>query len=79
MAVAIAVLGICFGKVVENSLEEIGEWVVMGIFIVGTFEVFAYILAPFFYHRFMTRRNEGNREYRVSENNIHLDSSFLVC
>ncbi len=47
----IAVLGLCLGKVVEATLaEEIGKWIVMGIFIVGTFEVFAYILAPFFYH-----------------------------
>ena len=51
VAAVITVLGLCFGKVVEGSLaEEIGKWVVMGIFIVGTFEVFAYILAPFFYH-----------------------------
>ena len=47
----IATIGILFGKVVEPTLaEEIGKWVVMGIFIVGIFEVFAYILAPFFYH-----------------------------
>ena len=51
VAAVIAVLGFCFGKVVEESLaEEIGKWIVMGIFIVGGFEVFAYILAPFFYH-----------------------------
>ena len=51
VALVIAVLGLCFGKVVEATLaEEIGKWIVMGIFIVGIFEVFAYILAPFFYH-----------------------------
>ena len=51
VAAVIATLGICFGKVVEATLaEEIGKWIVMGIFIVGIFEVFAYILAPFFYH-----------------------------
>lgn len=51
VAAIIAVIGLCYGKVVEDSLaEEIGKWVVMGIFIVGGFEVFAYILAPFFYH-----------------------------
>ena len=50
-AAVIAVLGLCFGKVVEATLaEEIGKWIVMGIFIIGIFEVFAYILAPFFYH-----------------------------
>ena len=47
----IATIGILFGKVVEPTLvEEIGKWVVMGFFIVVMFEVFAYILAPFFYH-----------------------------
>ena len=51
VAAAIAVIGLCFGKIVEATLaEEIGKWVVVGIFIVGIFEVFAYILAPFFYH-----------------------------
>ena len=51
VAAAIAVLGLCFGKVVEATLaEEIGKWIVMSIFIIGIFEVFAYILAPFFYH-----------------------------
>lgn len=51
MAVIIATLGLLFGKVVEATLvEEIGKWVLMGIFIIGIFEVFAYILAPFFYH-----------------------------
>ena len=52
VAVVIATLGLLFGKVVEATLaEEIGKWIVMGIFIIGIFEVFAYILAPFFYHR----------------------------
>ena len=51
VAMVIAVLGLCFGKVVEATLaEEIGKWIVMGIFIIGIFEVFAYVLAPFFYH-----------------------------
>lgn len=52
VAVIIAVLGLCFGKVVEATLaEEIGKWIVMGIFVIGTCEVFAYILAPVIYHR----------------------------
>jgi uncharacterized transporter YbjL len=51
VAAIIATLGLCFGKVVEATLaEEIGKWIVMGIFIIGIFEVFAYVLAPFFYH-----------------------------
>ena len=51
VAAVIATLGILFGKVVEATLaEEIGKWVLMGIFIIGIFEVFAYILAPLIYH-----------------------------
>ena len=51
VAAVIATLGLCFGKVIEATLaEEIGKWIVMGIFIIGIFEVFAYVLAPFFYH-----------------------------
>ena len=51
VAAVIATLGILFGKVVEATLaEEIGKWVLMGIFIIGIFEVFTYILAPLVYH-----------------------------
>ena len=51
IAVAIAVIDLCFGKVVEATLaEEIGKWIVGGLFVVGIFVGFAYILAPFFYH-----------------------------
>ena len=51
VAAVIATIGILFGKVVEATLaEEIGKWVVAGICIIGIFEVFAYILAPLFYH-----------------------------
>jgi phosphate/sulfate permease len=51
VAAVIATLGILFGKVVEATLaEEIGKWVLMGVFIIGIFEVFAYILAPLVYH-----------------------------
>ena len=51
VAVVVATLGLLFGKVVEATLaEEIGKWILMGIFIIGIFEVFAYILAPFFFH-----------------------------
>ena len=38
VAVIIATLGLLFGKVVEDTLaEEIGKWIVMGIFLVGIF------------------------------------------
>ena len=51
VAVVILVIGLCFGKVVEANLgEEIGKWIVAGLFVVGIFEFFAYILAPFIWH-----------------------------
>ena len=51
VAIVIGALGLLFGKVVEDTLaEEIGKWVVMGLFIIGILEVFANVLAPFFYH-----------------------------
>ncbi len=51
VAVAVAIVGLCFGKVVEETLAgEIGKWVLMGLFLIGIFEVFAYILAPLVYH-----------------------------
>lgn len=57
VAAVIATLGLLFGKVVEPTLaQEIGKWVVMGIFIIGIFEVFAYVLAPFFYHVIYDKR-----------------------
>ena len=44
VAAAITTLSFSFGKVVEAILaEEIGKWIVMGIFIIGAFEVFVVI------------------------------------
>lgn len=51
VAVVILIIGLCFGKVIEaNIWEEIGKWIVVGLGIIGIFEVFAYILAPLFWH-----------------------------
>ena len=54
-AVAVAAImlicGLLFGKIVETNIwEEIGKWIVMTLFIIGIFEVFAYTLSQFFYH-----------------------------
>ena len=60
VAAVIGIIGLCFGKVVEDTLaEEIGKWVLMGLFIVGIFEVFAYILAPLFYHHGYEKRRRS--------------------
>ena len=57
VAIAIASIGLCFGRVVEATLaEEIGKWVLMGFFLIGIFEVFAYILAPLIYHSIHDKR-----------------------
>ena len=50
-AVIIAVIGLCFGSVIEGSLaEEIGKWIVVGIGVIVILEVFTYILGPIIYH-----------------------------
>lgn len=51
VAVVMLFLGLCFGKVIEESLfSEIAKWVVMTLFIIVIMEVFAYTLSQFFYH-----------------------------
>lgn len=51
VAVVMLIIGLCFGRVIEENLfAEIAKWVVMTIFIIGIFEVFAYTLSQFFYH-----------------------------
>lgn len=51
VAVVMLILGLCFGKVIEETLfGEIAKWVVMTLVIIGILEVFAYTLSQFFYH-----------------------------
>ena len=51
VAVVMLVLGLCFGKVIEESLfAEVAKWVVMTGVIIVICEVFAYVLSQFFYH-----------------------------
>ena len=50
-AVLIAIIGLCFGKVIEGSLfAEIAKWVVMGACVIGILEGFVYFLAPLVWH-----------------------------
>lgn len=50
-AVVMLILGLCFGKVIEDNLfQEIAKWVVMTGVIIVIMEVFAYTLSQFFYH-----------------------------
>ena len=51
VAVVMLIIGLCFGKVIEETLFlEVAKWVVMMAVIIGICEVFAYTLSQFFYH-----------------------------
>lgn len=61
VAVVMLVLGLFFGKVIEGSLfAEIAKWVVMTIFIIGIFEVFAYTLAQWFWHMIYDKKGKDS-------------------
>ena len=50
-ATAIAVIGLCFGRVIEGSLfAEVAKWIVMGLVVIGILEGFVYFLAPLYWH-----------------------------
>ena len=58
-ALVIAVIGLCFGRVIEGSLfAEAAKWVVMGLVVIGILEGFAYFLAPLYYHFFIERKDK---------------------
>ena len=62
VAVVMLVIGLCFGKVIEETLfAEIAKWVVMTIFIIGIFEVFAYTLGQVAYDIWVRPKN-GDKE-----------------
>ena len=50
-AAVIAVIGLCFGRVIEGSLiAEVGKWVLMGLVVIGILEGFVYFLGPMIWH-----------------------------
>lgn len=50
-AVVVAVLGLCFGRVIEGSLfGEVAKWVLMGLVVIGILEGFVYFLGPLVWH-----------------------------
>lgn len=50
-AVIVAVIGICFGRVIEGSLfAEVAKWVLMGLVVIGILEGFVYFLGPLVWH-----------------------------
>ena len=59
VAVIMLVLGLCFGKVVEETLfGEIAKWVVMTAVIIGICEVLAYTLSQLVYHMIYDKKND---------------------
>lgn len=89
VAVVMLILGLCFGKVIEENLfAEIAKWVVMTGFIIVIFEVFAYTLSQFFYHGSKYDPNSGKYAVLLEESNVilcqentnslHIDNSYLV-
>ena len=50
-ALIIAVIGLCFGRIIEDSLTaEVGKWVLMGLVVIGILEGFVYFLGPLIWH-----------------------------
>lgn len=58
-AVIIAIIGLCFGKVIEGSLfAEVAKWVVMGLVIIGVLEGFIFSsLGGIIYHFVYERKH----------------------
>ena len=56
-AIVVAVIGLCFGRVIEGSLAgEIGKWVLLGLVVIGILEGFVYFLGPLIWHFTIGRR-----------------------
>lgn len=58
-AVIIAIIGLCFGKVIEGSLfAEVAKWIVMGLVIIGVLEGFIFSsLGGIIYHFVYERKH----------------------
>lgn len=59
-AALIAVIGLCFGRVIEGSLfAEVAKWVVMGLVVIGILEGFIYSsLGGIIYHFWYEKREK---------------------
>ena len=56
-ALVIAVIWLCFGRVIEESLAaEVGKWVLMGLVVIGILEGFVYFLGPLIWHFTLGKR-----------------------
>ena len=63
-AIIIAVCGLCFGKVIEDSLfAEISKWVLMGLVVIGILEGFiAMGLGGVLYHFWYEKRKDEDKD-----------------
>lgn len=84
-AAIFALCGICFGKVIEESLfAEIAKWVVVSLGVIGICiePLVIVVIAPFCYRCFYEPRKKKAAAaavvdpiYSVTENNIHIENS----
>lgn len=58
-AIIIAIIGLCFGKVIEGSLfAEVAKWIVMGLVVIGILEGFIFSsLGGIIYHFVYERKH----------------------
>lgn len=59
VAAVMLVIGLCFGKVIEESLfGEIAKWVVVSVGVIGIFEVFAFTIGQIVYDFWYVRKKD---------------------
>lgn len=59
-AIIIAVIGLCFGHVIEGTLfKEVTKWIVVGLGVIAILEGFIFSsLGPLIWHRLEMKKNE---------------------
>ena len=63
VAVVMLIIGLCFGRVIEETLfGEIAKWVVGTIGLICIFEVFAYTVGQIVYDIWIRQKNGDNDE-----------------
>lgn len=57
VALVMLIIGLCFGKVIEESLfAEVAKWILMYFVVAGILEGFVYFLAPIYWHFYIERK-----------------------
>ena len=88
-AVIIAIIGLAFGKQIEDSLfGEVCKWIVMGAMIIGILEGFVYFLGPLIWHFYIdpsrkktveTPVEKKRREIRENEGLLEDSCASETC